>query len=106
MDKYVGETGIIEEIFANYIRIVFPGNWWCFPYFVLEKVERPVRQFKPFDKVLVRDTDDDKWVPAFFGYQDKSSENYQYKTAGGMGYKNCIPYEGNEHLCGTSDPAE
>lgn len=58
-----------------------------------------VSTLKPFDKVLVRDTDKGCWDITFY---ELYTENYPYphRTLGGNVYKQCIPYEGNEHLMG------
>lgn len=57
----------------------------------------PECDFKPFDKVLVRNSDNDIWRPAFFSrviYGDKP-----YTTIGNVGkYTMCVAYEGNEEL--------
>ncbi len=60
----------------------------------------------PFEsKVLVRDYDFQIWIPTFWGkYLDKIS-NCHYLTTNGC-YKYCIPYEGNEHLLGTTDDCD
>lgn len=56
---------------------------------------------KPFDKVLVRDNNTQKWTADLFSFCDKSLV-YPYSCVGH--YTNqCIPYEGNEHLLGTTD---
>lgn len=57
---------------------------------------------KPFDKVLVRDSKSDKWRANLFGYIDKD-EYYHYVYAN---WVYCIPYEGNEHLLGTTKDVE
>lgn len=54
-------------------------------------------KFKPFDKVLVRDYDDCTWECDFFGH---IKEDNIYGCVSGS-WKQCIPYEGNEHLLGT-----
>lgn len=54
-------------------------------------------QFKPFDKVLVRDYNDEKWKPAFFWCKTKI-----FRTIGCNDWNQCIPFEGNEHLLGTT----
>lgn len=60
-------------------------------------------QFKPFDKVLVRDNSESKWVPDIFRYYDDNyPKDYPYRCCAND-YKYCIPYEGNEHLVGTTD---
>ena len=62
--------------------------------------------FKPFDKVLVRDNDEDKWVPDIFRYYDDNyPKDYPYRCCAND-YKQCILYEGNEHLVGTTNNPE
>lgn len=56
-------------------------------------------QLKPFDKVLVRDEEDDEWVCDIFSHIDELHELYYCV---GTIWKQCIAYEGNEHLLGTS----
>lgn len=60
------------------------------------------RQLKPFDRVLVRDSEDQSWRCSIFSHCRKIKEDYSY-YAGGIGWNMCIPYEGNEHLVGTTD---
>ena len=59
-------------------------------------------QFEPFDKVLVRDFDDRKWVCDFFEGIPISSE-YEYSCVLRGLVHQCIHYEGNEHLLGTKN---
>ncbi len=59
-------------------------------------------QFKPFDKVLVRDCDTETWGCNLFGYIDKDGD---YMCVNGP-WSQCIPYEGNEHLLGTTNKPE
>ena len=62
---------------------------------------KPKVEFKPFDKVLVRDCLDEMWRPSFFAcYLPFGREPYQ--VIGGEWVKLCIPYEGNESLLGTT----
>ena len=61
-------------------------------------------QFKPFDKVLVRDCIEQKWEATIFSYYDQTAEEgFPYMCITSC-YHYCIPYEGNEHLLGTTDP--
>ena len=55
-------------------------------------------KFRPFDKVLVRDSELQPWVPAFFAKIKKVGSRTMYFTVGGFCFYECIPYEGNEHL--------
>ena len=57
-------------------------------------------QFKPFEKVLVRDSKSDKWRCAFYSHFEPNGI-FHYDTTSGM-YRMCIPFEGNEHLVGTT----
>lgn len=59
---------------------------------------KPKCEFKPFDKVLVRNYDCNAWQISLFGY--KNSLNCYY-CCNGSSWIQCIPYEGNEHLLGT-----
>lgn len=60
----------------------------------------PINTFKPFDKVLVRDDMNNKWLLNLFAYYDGEDKYYPYVCINGR-YGHCIPYEGNEHLLGT-----
>jgi hypothetical protein len=59
---------------------------------------------KPFDKVLVRNCDNEDWMPALFGRRKKCLSE-DFITSIGVVHQ-CIPYEGNEHLLGVSDDCE
>ena len=59
-------------------------------------------QFKPFEKVLVRDNRNEAWRAAFFSY---INEYKRYVTAS-MAWKYCVPYKGNESLLGTTNDVE
>ena len=62
---------------------------------------KPEYPFKPFDKVLGRDNDKTEWEINFFSrYNEK--EVYSYHCLSDS-YRQCIPYEGNEHLLGTTN---
>ena len=62
-------------------------------------------QFKPFDQVLVRDADNEKWYPAHYKYHNPTGE-YPH-ICDDMGWKQCIPYnEKTAHLVHTSEPYE
>lgn len=55
-------------------------------------------EFKPFDRVLVKDNPYGSWKPAFFWKKEDTQDLYPYKTIEGKRYRFCEPYEGNEHL--------
>ena len=63
--------------------------------------KKQFKPFKPFDKVLVRDGISDPWELAFFAYVDKPDcTDFRYATLNGAHWRDCIHYEGNEHLLG------
>ncbi len=64
------------------------------------KIERPL---KPFDKVLVRDNKECEWYANYFSHYKGDDEEYPYACLGNL-FRYCIPYEGNEHLLGTTGP--
>lgn len=55
-------------------------------------------ELKPFDKVLVRDRDDRKWGCDFFCHLGDKEGVFVCISSW---WRQCIPYEGNEHLLGT-----
>lgn len=61
-----------------------------------------ITTLKPFDKVLVRQDDELKWVIDFFGFPKEGC----YYTTGNHAYVQCIPYEENKHLLGTTNDCD
>lgn len=62
--------------------------------------EMPKHDFKPFERVLVRRTNQERWKLNLFS---RGSGTYdEYECLGGVTFSQCIPYEGNEHLLGTN----
>lgn len=58
-------------------------------------------EFRPFDKVLVRDSDGDEWgIDLFASFSADAPYSFQCLLCE---WKQCIPYEGNEHLLGTTE---
>lgn len=93
----LGTIGCIDESFYHCAFSVIPiceqDSWEIVP----NKFD--ITTLKPFDKVLVRDSNKDKWNIDFFSYY-RDSGDYQCMTF----VKNqCIPYEGNEHLLSTTN---
>ena len=78
-----------------------------------EKEKKAMSQpdFKPFDKVLVRDGKEYEWLPALFVRDRGEGANYRYKvlplrSGNSSEYSCCIPYEGNENLIFTDHDTE
>lgn len=83
--------------------IEYNGYVWDAEKLELRKKEP---EFKPFDKVLVRDGINDIWRLAQYEFKDKNREIYMHCVVGGIYWRYCIPYEGNEHLLGTTENCE
>lgn len=64
---------------------------------------KPKCPFEPFDKVLVRDHEEQAWYANCFSHYRGNDKNFPYACLGNN-FRYCIPYEGNEHLLGTTDP--
>ena len=87
-------------------RIVIGFTQWQFPFTTetgasfkhAEPYTEPAHVFKPFDRVLVRYSDDDVWCCDFFSHIDDNGF-----ICGGSCWNQCVPYEGNESLRGTTD---
>lgn len=62
-------------------------------------------KLKPFDRVLCRDGVDKEWHIDLFESVLTDNSEYNYKCMVNV-WKICIPYEGNEHLLGTTDNFE
>lgn len=63
------------------------------------------KTLKPFDKVLVRDSDVDVWQCEMFSHFCSRETTYPYFCCGGP-YYYCIPYNSEtEHILGTSEEA-
>ena len=90
----------ISKNFANRLSIKNQDEWYLVP----NKFD--INTLKPFDKVLVRTKHfHDKWICGFFSHKD-SQEFAPFWTTADKNYKQCIPYEGNEHLLGKTDECD
>lgn len=64
-----------------------------------------ITTLKPFEsRVLVRDDGYSIWQPCMWGLYDKGHK-FPYVTTG-CRYRYCIPFEGNQHLLGTTDDCD
>lgn len=103
------EVGVNESVVEELRSYTVNGEYWKNQEkdidLMLVEYEEEQTQFKPFDKVLVRDSDDDYWVPSFFAYYT-NDDDYPYADIFRNGNKQCIPFEGNEKLLNTKDKPE
>ena len=80
---------------------------WRLQQMIEWEEERQKKKFKPFDKVLVRRIPDygnvlGTWTPAIFQKYVTEYNKTQY-LASGLQWHECILFEGNEHLIGTTN---
>lgn len=76
-------------------------------YCIAPKPNYDIKNFHAGMPVLARDSDEKKWLYTIFGMYNKDNKIYPFVVVDMRGYTQCIPFEGNEHLLGTTDmPSE
>ena len=107
IDAFSGK-GFIRPQY-NIKGILFPSkdqiDWSKFtaPWYKKEKFDP--NTLKPFDKVLVKLSNDDVWIADFFSYYDKLEKYMKYVCITHLAVF-CIPYnDDTKHLLGTNKEA-
>ena len=107
IDAFSGK-GFIRPQY-NIKGILFPSkdqiDWSKFtaPWYKKEKFDP--NTLKPFDKVLVKLSNDDVWLADFFSYYDKLEKYMKYVCVTHLAVF-CIPYnDDTKHLLGTNKEA-
>ena len=95
-ERYSLEDKDIAQTYINTIEKRLDGN--------LETLEIEKPKCETFDKVLGRNEKDDVWEADLFSHYREESQ-YPFRCIR-FSRKYCIPYEGNEHLLGTTDNFE
>ena len=96
--KIFEDCYLVESCFDGQATISFDiqDNWELVP----NKFD--ITTLKPFDKVLIRQGYGTVWIPSFWGgYIPKINQSYPYLTSYGC-VNQCIPFEGNQELLGTT----
>lgn len=103
--QYANSIGKIVGEHHGYFVVIVTGAFQDqFTAEELELVEETGKhEFKPFDRVLVRNKDTEKWFPAIYTHMHNDISGEFYALVGNQYATQCIPYEGNEHLVGTTD---
>ena len=111
------KNGVVEKLtpngalFSNYDGecILFPSkcqrDWTKFtaPWYKKERFDP--KTLKPFDKVLVRDSEVDTWECELLSRTDENLI-HKFKCCGLVSYMYCIPYnDDTKHLVGTTEEA-
>ena len=111
-DKIVDKSGvctyIIKSVSDEYYGLELPHGIGVIPVKQQNDWELVPNKFdittlKPFDKVLVRNDNSCVWVCNLYSHYSECPFNY---VCVGTSHKQCIPYEGNEHLLGTTDDCD
>ena len=110
---YVKSDSLLGSVSAEGLVLAcYDGECTLFPSkeqrdwskFKVKKPKFDPETLRPFDKVLVRDTNEGRWKCAFYSHTRENKE-YKYMTMH-LGYKRCIPYNNDtEHLIGTTEEA-
>ena len=113
--RYINSEG--DELIATAQGLLiarFDGECTLFPSknqrdwskFKLKKPKFDPKTLNPFDKVLVRDEENEYWECTFFSrIRGEERSIYKYVTSNDT-YKCCIPYnDDTKHLAGTADEA-
>lgn len=98
---YTKADDILKAKLITFIEQHYNGKYN--PYTMQVEPIKPTCPFKPFDKVLVRDNEGQLWNANYFSYYRENNKEFLYACMDNP-YRFCIPYEGNEHLLGTTDP--
>ena len=110
---YVKSDSLLGSVSAQGLVLAcYDGECTLFPsreqrnwsQFKVKKPKFDPRTLKPFDKVLVRDSDGCRWRCAFYSHT-RNNCSCKYVTTDSF-YEYCIPYnEETEHLVGKDDEA-
>lgn len=102
-------SGIVTDIFEDSLKVAYAGGGCCYVQFCsqddweLVSNKFDISTLVTFEsRVLVRSTNDDIWRPTIYGFTDSD----RYFVVGGIYWKQCIPYKGNEHLLGSTDDCD
>ena len=114
-EKQSGVIGEVIDVQQKKYNVKVDDNKGLYVYFreqdawELAPNKFDITTLKPFEsKVLVRDINTDEWKGHFFSHYDNNSDR-PYICIGVEWineYKQCIPYEGNEHLLGTTNDCD
>ena len=64
------------------------------------------KKFKPFDRVIARMVHNEEWQCDLYSHQDPITKHHVTVGFAEVKEDNILPYEGNEHLVGTTDEPE
>ena len=73
--------------------------------FNIKKPKFEPKTLQPFDKVLMRDGQNYRWICTFYSHEREEECTFKYETTDSI-HKYCIPYnDDTKHLVGTTEEA-
>lgn len=100
---YISVKGTLDNL-IEFKEVLTKYNYYLEGYSIKESKKFDFSSFKPFDKVLVRDNEEDEWLINMFSHYNERSQ-YKYRCIRNY-YIYCIPYnDDTKHLVGTTMPA-
>lgn len=87
----------LNDTYSYHIPFTNETNYELVPY------KFDITTLNPFDKVLVRDSNAQKWIISFFSHYDNNQGKYKYFCINNTMFAQCIPYEDNKHLSNKKD---
>ena len=99
-------SGVWNEYYSNECTIFPSKDQRDWSKFKPKQSKFDPKTLQPFDRVLVRDSDEEQWRCAIFSHErEKDKFIYRFITAENNS-KYCIPYDNDTtHLVGTTDEA-
>ena len=98
----------IDEVTSPEIMI-FPSRTqrdWTKVKYEPKKDRFDPKTLNAFEKILVRDSDNDSWCCDLFSHIEEEKMCYKYVASGFFHYRCCIPYnDETKHLVGTTEEA-
>lgn len=92
-----GEKGYIAYTPSYHFEEMAESPITAADFLALESAQ----EFEPFQKVLVRNTDQQAWNADLFSHMSNDEPGIYITVSAAR--KQCIPYEGNEHLLGKKE---
>lgn len=113
INEYMGSTNILpatkKQCNLLFKKIQEAGYQWDADKKELKKIPKhyDIANFQAGIPVLVRDKDNRKWCYLLYSHYDNTYDDGLCFNAGSVDWRQCIPFEGNEALLGTTDmPSE
>ena len=109
IDNYVEKLDAYGRLYRDFEEaesVLFP-NEKCHTWegWKPSKPHYDISNFKPKQWVLVRDDDEWEWALTRFSHLSNGSASL-FVCINGASFQQCIPFDSNKHLIGTTEPCE